>query len=412
MLTRSFYTILVVFLTLCAQAQTERCQASKDRVLWWQQHPDAYEQWLQQNDLIDQWVALNNHQMGLRGVVTIPVVVHVVWNKPEENISNEQILSQIKALNEDFRALNKEIPLIPSVFQPLIADVEISFCLASVDPDGNPTTGITRTFTNNSVGIGGTAAIHYTALGGHDAWDPQRYLNIWVAKFAGGISGTATFPGQGPPAEDGVEINYRYFGTINTEPPYHLGRTLTHEVGHYFNLEHPWGPSITDCCGDDFVADTPPACQTYLGQCPVHPQVSCVLPDIFMDYMFYTDDSCMGMFTLGQKARMLAALELFRPGLLLGGDCVSATTSRKGSTGLTIAPNPAHTSISITPTGGIVLGNADFILYDMMGRVVMNGQLDPGRTQWLLNVSKLDTGWYALTVTGQRFHASARFLKK
>lgn len=271
---------------------------------------------VEQETMIENWIKTNQKRVGQRAVVTIPVVVHIIWNTNAQNISDEQIFSQIEILNKDFRALNAEIATIPAVFQPLIADVEFEFCLAAVDPDGNPTTGITRKFTNNLVGIGGTTAIHYSAQGGQDAWDTERYLNIWVAKFAGGIGGISSFPGEGLLSEDGVQINYLQFGDINVSPPYHLGRTLTHEIGHYFNLEHPWGPSITDCCEDDFVDDTPESCETYISECPTHPAVSCSMPDVFMDYMFYTNDDCMGMFTKGQKERMWAALNLFRPGLL------------------------------------------------------------------------------------------------
>lgn len=395
-----------------ATAQESPCRAEYDRQQWWASHPESHAQWLLQNQLIETWIERQGASIQHRSIITIPVVVHVVWNQPEENISNEQILSQIEALNQDFRALNSEIPLIPTEFKPLIADVGLEFCLANVDPQGNPTTGITRTFTNNSVGIGGTTAIHFTSLGGRDAWDPTRYLNIWVAKFAGGISGTATFPGQSPPEQDGVEINYRYFGTIHTDPPYNLGRTLTHEVGHYFNLEHPWGPSINDCCGDDFVADTPPACQTYLGQCPVHPQVSCILPDIFMDYMFYTDDACMGMFTLGQKARMLAALELFRPGLLLSGACTVGSTSVEAVRTLSIFPNPASHVVSIRWEGSAYTGSeVHFKIFDPNGRTVQSGLLQSGRSTWILDVSTLQPGLYWISISNATFQATARFVK-
>lgn len=302
--------LLLAFTPLFAQ---NRCGANEHRVM---RNPDWQTTSASQELLVDEWLRTAPDRIGMRNVVKIPVVVHVVWNTNAENISNEQIFSQIEVLNKDFRAMNVEIPSIPGVFQPLIADVEFEFHLADVDPDGNPTSGITRRYTNNLVGIGGTSAIHYTAQGGQDAWDTDHYLNIWVAKFAGGIGGISSFPGIGPSMEDGVQVNYLQFGDINVLPPYHLGRTLTHEIGHYFNLEHPWGPNITDCCEDDFVDDTPETCETYISECPTHPAVSCSMPDIFMDFMFYTNDDCMGMFTKGQKERMWAALNLFRPGLL------------------------------------------------------------------------------------------------
>lgn len=317
---------------------------------------------------------VGNQQMMLtqRSVVSIPVVVHIVWNKQEENIPDEQIISQIEVLNSDYRATNFEIPGIPSIFKSKIADVEFEFCLASVTPDGQPTTGITRTFTNNSIGIGGTKAIHFSNQGGQDAWDPAHYLNIWVAKFAGGVGGTATFPGQAPAGEDGVEIDYRQFGTLNTQLPYHLGRTCTHEIGHYFNLEHVWGPNINSCCDeDDFVADTPNACETYLLQCPTHPVFSCSEPDMFMNYMFYTDDACMGMFTQGQKARMWNALNQFRPGLLDSPGCGMVPTEEPdGKAKLTLYGNPMRERLMFEIKSKDTT-NWELRLFDILGRCVI-----------------------------------------
>ena len=315
-----------------------------------------------------------------RSVVKIPVVVHVIWNKAEENISNEQILSQIEVLNEDFRAANTEIPDIPAIFQSKIADVEFEFCLASQTPDGQSTTGITRTFTNNAVGMGGTTALHYTSQGGHDAWDPAHYLNIWVAKFAGGIGGTATFPGDGPLQEEGVEIDYRQFGKLNLEPPYNLGRTCTHEIGHYFNLEHVWGPSLTSCCNeDDFVDDTPNACETYLGQCPTHPVFSCSEPDMFMNFMFYTDDACMGMFTNGQKARMWEALNLYRPGLLDANGCTTVAVEESSEqTYLLVYGNPVSSRLSFEIRSAKA-ASWQVLMADVSGRQLLEWQVRSNR---------------------------------
>lgn len=333
-----FFPVLFFFPARSA-AQHQRCAAGQDR-------PATPEQ-IQQREAREQALArwLQSYEEGLtqRSVVTIPVVVHVVWNKNEENISDAQILSQIAVLNKDFRALNVEVPGIPAVFQDRVADVEFEFCLANKDPNGLPTPGITRTYTDNSAGIGGTVNIHHTSMGGKNAWAPEKYLNIWVAKFSGGVGGTSSFPGQGPLAEDGVQIDYRQFGTMNVQPPYHLGRTCTHEIGHYFNLEHVWGPSINSCCNDDdFVTDTPNSCETYLGQCPSHPVVSCSQADMFMNYLFYTNDACMGMFSKGQKARMLATLNTLRTGLLTSDGCGLVPTAEAGEvSNLRIYQNPA-----------------------------------------------------------------------
>ena len=361
-------------------------------------HDDIIEREL----MIHDWIKNNIDGLQQRAVVTIPVVVHVVWNKNEENIPDAQIYSQIEVLNKDFRAANTEIPGIPTVFKNLVADVEFEFCLATKAPNGSPTNGITRTFTNNSVGIGGTVNIHYTSMGGRNAWDPLKYLNIWVAKFAGGVGVAASFPGTGPIAEDGVQIDYRHFGNINTEPPYHLGRTCTHEIGHYFNLEHVWGPSITSCCNDDdFVADTPNACETYLGQCPTHPVVSCTQPDMFMNYMFYTDDACMGMFTLGQKARMWAALNAFRPGLLTSDACGTVNTHDSAAISrLVVFRNPFSEKLqfeiqSSTPENWLVL------LTDMFGRKFMEIYVASNGLQEM-PVEDLPSGLYLLSCENGR----------
>ncbi|MCB0520925.1 MAG: T9SS type A sorting domain-containing protein [Lewinellaceae bacterium] len=346
-----------------------------------------------------------------RTVITIPVVVHVVWNKQEENISDTQILSQIVVLNKDFRKLNIEVPGIPAVFQNLVADVEIEFCLASSDPQGLPTTGITRTFTNNSVGIGGTPAIHYTSQGGRDAWDTAHYLNIWVAKFAGNIGGIGAFPGEGLPAEDGVEINYRQFGTLNVEPPYDLGRTCTHEIGHYFNLEHPWGPGILDCCKDDFVADTPPACETYINQCPVHPVVSCAGPDLFMDYMFYTDDACMGMFTKGQKARMLATLNTVRSGLVESQGCIAVPTHESFlGTDWVIYPNPVHDYLKVENTS-LEGGWAELELFGIAGNRLLSQRFETSKQQ-SIPVENLPIGIYLLRIKNGQQYFTEKIIKQ
>ncbi|MBI5914030.1 MAG: T9SS type A sorting domain-containing protein [Bacteroidetes bacterium] len=334
-----------------------------------------------------------------RSVVTIPVVVHVVWNTAAENISNEQILSQIDVLNEDYSAQNVEIPNVPAVFQPLIADVEFQFCLAQKDPDGNPTTGITRTFTSNSIGIGGTVNIHHSSMGGHDAWNPDKYLNIWVAKFAGGLGGVASFPGEGPADEQGVEINFLQFGNFGTvAPPYHLGRTCTHEIGHYFNLEHLWGPNFNSCCDeDDGVADTPNSCENYLSQCPTHPTFSCTQPDMFMNFMNYTDDACMAMFSKGQKERMLVALNTFRPGLLDSDACSSVGVGEQvASSELVIFQNPADEMLGFEIKTDEI-GDWQVTLTSAIGQKVFEKNI-PSNHIWQEGCDFLPSGIYFLAV--------------
>lgn len=247
-------------------------------------------------------------------VLTIPVVVHVVYHKAVENISEAQISSQIKALNDDFRRLNADAVNTPAIFRGIAADVELEFCMANVDPNGFATNGITRTYTSRS-SFGTDDAVMFSSSGGKDAWPASDYLNIWVCHLEEETLGYAQFPG-GAPATDGVVIGYKYFGTIGTaEAPYNKGRTLTHEVGHWLNLLHIWGDG--GCRRDDNVSDTPLAGQPNYSSLPCDAVVnSCGsgandLPDMYQNYMDYSDDACMNLFTIGQKNRMRA---LFAPG--------------------------------------------------------------------------------------------------
>ncbi len=241
--------------------------------------------------------------------VVIPVVVHVVYFSTRENISDAQIQSQIDVLNADFRALNSDINAVPAAFAGVIGDTEIEFCLAEIDPNGNPTNGITRKRGSRS-SWGTNDRVKSSASGGTNPWDPSKYLNIWVCNIGNGILGYAQFPG-GPAATDGVVVDYRYFGKYGSASyPYNLGRTATHEVGHWLNLRHIWGDAT---CGSDLVNDTPTHDRANYG-CPLYPHYSQCGENIIemtMNYMDYTEDRCMYMFSAGQAARMQAT---FAPG--------------------------------------------------------------------------------------------------
>lgn len=241
-------------------------------------------------------------------LVTIPVVVHVVYRTEEENISDAQVHSQIKALNRDYAAKNTDKKKVPADWKGLVANANIQFELASKDPAGKQTAGITRTQTTVA-SFGTEDEIKSKKTGGVDPWPTDRYLNLWVCNLGGGLLGYAQFPG-GPAARDGVVILYTAFGTQGAaKAPYNKGRTATHEVGHFFNLRHIWGDR-NDCTGNDFVADTPPAQQANFGK-PTFPHITCNNGpdgDMFMNYMDYVDDDAMVMFTTGQVARMNATL--------------------------------------------------------------------------------------------------------
>ncbi|WP_214402986.1 zinc metalloprotease [Pseudonocardia lacus] len=250
------------------------------------------------------------------GVTRIPVVVHVVHNTPEQDISAEQVRSQITALTADYRARNADIGQVPEPFAPLVGDARIEFALATTDPDGNPTDGITRTATDVAL-FADDDAVKSAATGGADPWPTDRYLNLWVAPLVEGLFGYAQMPG-GPPETDGVVIAYIAFGTLGTvSPPFHLGRVATHEIGHWLNLLHIWGDDGDGCNGTDFVEDTPPQAGPNVGA-PEFPHFTCdngPNGDLFVNFMDFTDDPVMVMFTQGQVARMQACLDTDRPTL-------------------------------------------------------------------------------------------------
>jgi len=259
--------------------------------------------------------------------VEITVVVHVVYNKATENISVAQIKSQIAVLNLDYRARNKDKSKVPGVWAGLVSDTNVHFTLAKSDPKGKPTNGITRTHSSET-SFSDSDDVKFASHGGADAWPSDRYLNIWVCTLSGGLLGYAQFPG-GPIDTDGVVILNTAFGTKGTaRAPFNLGRSATHEIGHWLNLRHIWGDT-PDCSGGDSVDDTPNAATPNFGK-PVFPHVTCKNGpngDMFVNYMDYVDDAAMFMFTAQQVARMQATLAGPRAGL---GHRVKGRARRRG----------------------------------------------------------------------------------
>ncbi|MFI5218300.1 MAG: PKD domain-containing protein [Bacteroidia bacterium] len=252
----------------------------------------------------------NNPQQKITGVVkTIPVVFHVIHEGGTENISKAQLLNQLDIMNADYRRLNADTVDTPVPFKPLAADANIEFRLAQLDPVGNCTDGITRTFshlTNNA--RDNVKALIY--------WPSNKYLNIWVVKTIENTSGTpgiilgyAQFPGGGS-LTDGIVLKSDYVGSIGTAVGSGFnGRTATHEAGHWFNLRHIWGDAT---CGSDLVADTPVQ-NVNFSTCPNFPKIDAACGNapngaMFTDYMDYTLGNCENMFSNGQSIRMNAAL--------------------------------------------------------------------------------------------------------
>ena len=354
---KKLHTLLIAFLVvLVTQAQTTQRKCASFEHL--QQQLLHNPQMAAQLESIERFTqthpTVSNPMMRGTPVYTIPVVVHVLWNTSAQNISDAQIQSQINALNLDYQLLNADTASVPTAFKSFVADCQITFCLAKRDPSGAASTGIIRKQTTKSSFNADNDDAKSNSTGGDAAWNASKYLNLWVVPDItsggqSGILGYAQFPG-GAAATDGVVIGYKYFGTTGTAvSPFNKGRTATHEVGHWLNLRHIWGDEAA-CAADDLVSDTPLQGDKNFG-CPSFPlRDACTASGngvMFMNYMDYTDDACMYMFTNGQKSRMY--------GVLQTGGARAAITSSDGcvapSGGGTCSAPTGLAASSVTTTG-------------------------------------------------------------
>lgn len=345
----------------------------------------------------------------------IPVVVHVLYNSAQQNISDAQIISQIAILNQDYQRLNADTSNTPSVFRSVAANCGFQFALAKVDTAGYSTNGIIRKHTTiQQFGI--DDGIKFSATGGDDAWDKDRYLNIWIGNLTGGILGYSSVVGCGA-GNDGVVILYAAFGTGGTAlAPYNKGRTATHEIGHWLNLIHTWGDAD---CGDDHVEDTPPQQAADYG-CPSGIILSCnnaPVGNMYQNYMDFTNDACMNMFTNGQQSRMRA---LFQPGgeryAILSSTALAATAlpspisspTETPDNSIYIYPNPSAGMVMVQLGSNISIGSP-LEIYNQVGqRVVASVVSQP---QFQLNISSLGKGVYYLQVYNGKCKVMTRFLK-
>jgi hypothetical protein len=260
-------------------------------------------------------------------IITIPVVVHVVYKTPAQNIPDSQIVRQIQILNECYRLQNPNFTGTRAIFDSIGADIEVQFCLAATDPLGNPTTGIVRKSAPSSAAFDpllNMDKVKSSVTDGDDPWPNTKYLNIWVCDMSvfgfTVVLGYSTFPG-GDPALDGVVIQSEYFGYGTAAAPNNLARTTVHEVGHFLGMRHIWADDDSQATGQcdstDFVDDTPNQaaksqsdCNLTINSCSNEASYWGTIdpPDMVENYMDYSADGCMAMFTKGQKARMYSFL--------------------------------------------------------------------------------------------------------
>lgn len=271
-------------------------------------------------------------QQRLSSVVTIPVVVHIVMDDPSL-VTDEQVQSQLDVLNADFAGLNADSSRIPAAFKPVYGKGMIRFCLAQRAPNNEPTNGVIRTQSFTTSDPGQNDPIKNSNLGGSNAWNIDKYLNIWVCRMSDdndlGYSFMPGLPGLSD-SDVGFVTAYHAFGTMGTaEAPFNKGRTATHEIGHFFNLAHIWGDNncIASCSDSDNVNDTPNQNECTYGT-PTFPQTDICTSSgsgiMFMNFMDYVDDAAMCMFTEGQADRMETALETMadRSPLMTSNGCV------------------------------------------------------------------------------------------
>jgi hypothetical protein len=372
----------------------------------------------------------------------IPVVFHIVYVPGEAYPDEEQVYSQLAALNRDFARedrLARHAADTLERFMSRAAKMDIEFCLPRQGPAGRGDESAIRFVPSAVREWGDDDAIKSAAKGGADPWDTERYLNVWVGQLADTLSGYAQMPG-GPTSGDGIVIDYRFFGTMGTAlAPYDQGKTLTHLVGSYLNLYELWNERIP--CGDDYVEDTPihnapnyhqPGYK-HLSTCHDNPV------EMTMNFMDNTDDEALYMFTLGQKARMQASLAEGGPraGLLeVKTKCdkereerqvVGQIAGRQSDEGeeesplaqeaslvprLRLFPNPAGEAFTLELEGARA-GRLSLVVYSTLGAVVqvLEKELDGGGLgQWRIDTGHWAAGVYLVNVRLEDFRAAERLV--
>ncbi len=392
---------LVIFSNMTTFAQDRTCGTTDYTNNQIANNPELKLRLEQQEVAIKNW--LKNAKKD-NSTITIPVIFHVLYNSnASTNISDAQIYSQIEILNNDYSRQNSDTSRTPDIFKSVAANAGIQFCIAHQDPNGDWTDGITRTQTSKTQFDADINEAKFDSQGGKDAWNTSLYLNIWIvpeiiSQGLSGVLGYAQFPG-GAASTDGVVVGFNYIGNIGAAAyPFNKGRTLTHEIGHYLNLHHIWGDDGNSCTGSDYVQDTPNQASENYG-CPTHPSVSCNNDgDMFQNYMDYTNDICMNLFTLGQVERMRAAINTSRASLMTSGMCqANAIDNRKDELEFNIYPNPANKKIHIQSSDKT--DNIEINIIDITGKTVFTNNYKNMESTTIINTSELSDGIYFIKIS-------------
>lgn len=432
--------LIVTCISVCVQAQViEKCLSHR-AIEYQESLTPGYAAHV--NQVFENAKAYSAAHQGEKSneLYTIPVVVHIVHNTSAQNLPDSVIEDQIRILNEDYGRMNPDTINMRSDFDIVAGNPRIRFKLAQIDENGLPTSGITRTLTGNTT-FGSLAAglgdfsdlenVKSTANGGHDPWDPTRYLNIWVCNmsifFLGqeitALLGYATPPDglpHWPPGStaglvDGVVLQYQTVGSNNPNtldmgngPVQMLGRTASHEVGHYLGLRHIWGDG--DCTAQDGVDDTPNAdaqsnfdCNAAKNTC-VDNIFGVDLPDMIENYMDYSAEDCQNSFTQGQVDIMHGVLENERYDLVYGNE---ASIHALDVAEFTLFPNPTNDIVTFKHNGQLT----GLSLYSMYGEIINSSINTESGTS--ISINALPAGiYYVRYETAQGQIGSKRIVKR
>lgn len=333
--------IYILMGLLVAQTASAQCGTDEyNKQLIEQQLPSgqSYEQFME-NIVNTRFEESSSNDKTKKASRVVPVVFHVVHAYGPENISKEQIEDQMRIINEDFQRTNADASNTRSVFQSRAADFDIEFRLARVDPDGNCTEGITRTYDPINM-LEDRRSNRSEVKSAVAPWDPSRYMNVWIVSeifgdSEGTILGYAQFPWTNSESTDGIVMIHNRVGTIGTANAGDKGRTLTHEIGHWIGLLHTFQSS---CFGGDGVSDTPPVSEPSYGCTAGQNPNTCSNDrpneiDMVENYMDYANGGCMNAFTKGQLDRANGYLASFAG---RGSNIGAASLS---STGVNTTPN-------------------------------------------------------------------------
>ncbi|MBS1545108.1 MAG: hypothetical protein JST14_15840 [Bacteroidetes bacterium] len=342
---------VIILLVIASRVEAQRCGVVMDE-------PAAK----RIADIVRSYRNIKTYSTEPTAEIKIPVVFHIILNSSlQASFNSARINTQLAILNEDFQRMNADSAQTFALYKRIASGLKVKFVMASVDPTGNPTDAIMRWAVNQDFRIVADTAVYRSM-----SWPSDRYLNIWViASSDKDYLGYSTFPGE--TGDQGVTINYRYFWPGMGQ--FQKGRTLTHEVGHFMGLFHIWGDK-DDCSGTDLIDDTPPQAGPDYTPPPVRP-LSCDPTRFRMweNYMDYTDDAYMNMFTVGQVNAMTAILHTVRTGLI--NNAATILPPELETIQQVQVYCEAHAIVVEVPT---LYSNRSVVVYSLMGQVLYQGE--------------------------------------